>query len=183
MALTSYSAAASPGDISITFGALANGATIGNGNTLSWDLTGDTSEPITAYASSSVIRALSNDGYASGILKSLSVDGQGYINGFFSNGKTVNIAQLVLANFDNPWGLKRMGSNCFGETVTSGQAIMNAPGTSGMGEVKSNSLEMSNTDIATEFINMITAQKAYQANARVITTTDEMLSELMNIKR
>lgn len=183
LAFTTYATLASPSDISVTFGPLANGATIGTGNTLTWDLIGATSQPITAYASSSVIRALSNDGYASGILKSLAVDSQGFINGFFSNGKTVNIAQLVLANFDNPWGLKRMGSNCFGETVSSGQAIMNAPGTSGMGELKSNSLEMSNTDIATEFINMITAQKAYQANARVITTTDEMLSELMNIKR
>lgn len=183
LAFSSYATLASPADLSVTFGALANGATIGSGNTLTWDLVGTSAQPITAYASSSVIRALNNDGYASGILKSLSVDNQGFINGFFSNGKTVNIAQLVLANFDNPWGLKRMGSNCFGETVSSGQAIMNAPGTSGMGELKSNSLEMSNTDIATEFINMITAQKAYQANARVITTTDEMLSELMNIKR
>jgi flagellar hook protein FlgE len=183
LVLSSYATTSSPSDISLTFGALSNGATIGTGNTLSWDLVGDTSQAITSYASASAIRALSNDGYASGILKSLSVDSQGYINGFFSNGKTVNIAQLVLAKFDNPWGLKRMGSNCFGETVTSGQAITNAPGTSGMGELKSNSLEMSNTDIATEFINMITAQKAYQANARVITTTDNMLSELMNIKR
>lgn len=183
LALSSYATTASPSDISLTFGTLSNGATIGTGNTLSWDLAGDTSEAITSYASASAIRALSNDGYASGILKSLSVDSQGFINGFFSNGKTVNIAQLVLAKFDNPWGLKRMGSNCFGETVTSGQAITNAPGTSGMGELKSNSLEMSNTDIATEFINMITAQKAYQANARVITTTDNMLTELMNMKR
>jgi len=183
LVFTSSATLATPGDISLTFGALPNGATIGTGNTITWDLVGDTSLPVTDYASASVIRALNNDGYASGILKSLSVDNQGYINGFFSNGKTVNIAQLVLANFDNPWGLKRMGSNCFGETVASGQAITNAPGTSGMGELKSNSLEMSNTDIATEFINMITAQKAYQANARVITTTDQMLSELMNIKR
>ncbi|HRR42043.1 MAG TPA: flagellar hook-basal body complex protein, partial [Syntrophales bacterium] len=121
--------------------------------------------------------------YASGILRSLSIDGEGKISGFFTNGQTSNIAQLVLADFENPWGLKKMGSNLFGETITSGPAIKNVPGASGMGEVKSNCLEMSNVDIATEFINMITAQKAYQANARVITTQDQVLTELMNIKR
>ncbi|MGZ3580119.1 MAG: flagellar hook-basal body complex protein, partial [Syntrophales bacterium] len=83
----------------------------------------------------------------------------------------------------DPEGLKRMGSNLFGATVTSGPAIMNVPGASGMGTVAANSLEMSNTDIATEFINMITAQKAYSANARIITTEDQMLTELINIKR
>jgi flagellar hook protein FlgE len=128
-------------------------------------------------------QVLSNDGYASGLLKSLSIDGDGKINGFFTNGQTSDIAQLVLADFENPWGLKKMGSNLFGETLTSGPAIKNVPGASGMGEVKSNCLEMSNVDIATEFINMITAQKAYQANARVITTQDQVLTELMNIKR
>jgi flagellar hook protein FlgE len=89
----------------------------------------------------------------------------------------------VLGDFDNTWGLKKMGSNLFAETVTSGPAIRNVPGASGMGDVSSNSLEMSNSDLATEFVNMITAQKAYSANARVITTQDQMMTELMNIKR
>ncbi|MBP8984723.1 MAG: flagellar hook protein FlgE, partial [Syntrophobacterales bacterium] len=164
----------------ITFGALSNGATIGDAGKVTWDMKGSS---ITGYASTSVIRSLSNDGYASGILRSLSIDGEGKISGFFTNGQTSEIAQLVLADFENPWGLKKMGSNLFGETITSGPAIKNVPGASGMGEVKSNCLEMSNVDIATEFINMITAQKAYQANARVITTQDQVLTELMNIKR
>lgn len=169
------------GDIVITFAnPLLNGATIGDGGKVTWDIEGST---ITGYASTSVIRSLSNDGYASGLLKSLSIDGDGKISGFFTNGQTSDIAQLVLADFENPWGLKKMGSNLFGETLTSGPAIKNVPGASGMGEVKSNCLEMSNVDIATEFINMITAQKAYQANARVITTQDQVLTELMNIKR
>ena len=159
------------------------GATIGIDNKVTWDIVGPSAPPITGYASTSVIRSLSNDGYASGLLKSLSIDGDGKINGFFTNGQTSDIAQLVLADFENPWGLKKMGSNLFGETLTSGPAIKNVPGASGMGEVKSNCLEMSNVDIATEFINMITAQKAYQANARVITTQDQVLTELMNIKR
>jgi flagellar hook protein FlgE len=172
-----------PGDMSVTFAALSNGATIGTGNVVNWDLTGTSALSITQYASASVIKSLTNDGYASGLLKSLSVRNDGTINGFFTNGQTSDLAQLVLGDFDNTWGLKKMGSNLFAETVTSGPAIRNVPGASGMGDVSSNSLEMSNSDLATEFVNMITAQKAYSANARVITTQDQMMTELMNIKR
>jgi flagellar hook protein FlgE len=170
-------------DNTITFAALPSGATIGAGNTITWDLTSIDALNITGYASTSVIKSLTNDGYASGLLKSLSVRDDGTIGGFFTNGQTSDLAQIVLADFDNTWGLRKMGSNLFGETVTSGPAIRNVPGASGMGNVSANSLEMSNTDIATEFINMITAQKSYSANARVITTEDAMLTELINIKR
>jgi flagellar hook protein FlgE len=172
-----------PVDMAVTFAALANGATIGAGNVLNWDLVGTSALSITQYASASVIKSLTNDGYASGLLKSLSVRNDGTINGFFTNGQTSDLAQLVLGDFDNTWGLRKMGSNLFAETVTSGPAIRNVPGASGMGDVSSNSLEMSNSDLATEFVNMITAQKAYSANARVITTQDQMMTELMNIKR
>ncbi|HPL62834.1 MAG TPA: flagellar hook protein FlgE [Syntrophales bacterium] len=170
-------------DLTLTIPALPNGATIGAANVIDWNLVGSDALSITGYASTSVIKSLSNDGYASGLLKSLSVESDGIISGFFTNGQTAEVGQICLADFDNPWGLKRMGSNLFAETVTSGAAIMNTPGASGLGELTANSLEMSNTDIATEFINMITAQKAYQASARVITTTDAMMSELMNIRR
>ncbi len=171
-------------DNSIAFGAtLPSGATIGAGGVLTWDMTSMDALSMTGYASTSVIKSLTNDGYASGLLKSLSVRNDGTIGGFFTNGQTSDLAQIVLADFDNTWGLRKMGSNLFGETVTSGPAIRNVPGASGMGNVSANSLEMSNTDIATEFINMITAQKSYSANARVITTEDAMLTELINIKR
>jgi flagellar hook protein FlgE len=176
--------ATGPVDNSINFGAtLPSGATIGTGGVLTWDMTSPSALIMTGYASTSVINSLTNDGYASGQLKSLSVTSDGKISGFFTNGQTADVAQIVLANFSDPWALKRMGSNLFAETVTSGPALMNVPGSSGMGTVTSNSLEMSNTDIATEFINMITAQKAYSANARVVTTEDQMLTELINIKR
>ena len=175
--------ATTPVDLTVTVPALPNGATIGNGNVLSWNLIGNGALDITDYASTSAIKSLTNDGYASGLLKSLSVSSDGSISGFFTNGQTSQIARVSLADFSNPWGLKRMGSNLFGETLTSGPAITNIPGASGMGDITSNSLEMSNVDIATEFINMITAQKAYQASARVITTTDTLNQELMNLKR
>ncbi len=174
-----------PANNTITFAAAAlpSGVTIGAGNTLTWDMISPDALSMTGYASTSVIKSLTNDGYASGLLKSLSVRNDGTIGGFFTNGQTSDLAQIVLADFDNTWGLRKMGSNLFGETVTSGPAIRNVPGASGMGNVSANSLEMSNTDIATEFINMITAQKSYSANARVITTEDAMLTELINIKR
>ena len=172
-----------PADVSLTLPTLSNGATIGSSNVVTWDLAGTTAQTLTGYASTSVVKALTHDGYASGVLKSLSVTAEGILSGFFTNGQTADIGRIVLADFSNPWGLKRMGNNLFGETVTSGAAVQNNPGSAGMGDISPNSLEMSNTDIATEFINMITAQRAYQASAKVVTTTDQMMGELMNIKR
>jgi flagellar hook protein FlgE len=162
---------------------LAGGATIGNGGSISWNLIGQGALDITQYAAASVIRAITADGYASGQLKSLSIDATGRISGFFTNGQTADLAQIILASFPNPWGLMRMGSNLFGETVISGSSVRNTPGDSGMGSLTPNTLEMSNTDIAAEFIRMITAQKAYQSSARVVTTQDQIMQELMNIKR
>ena len=173
----------SPTDNSITFAALSNGATIGSGNVVTWDMTSSKALTITGYASTSVINSLTNDGYSSGTLKSLSIGSDGKISGYFTNGQTAELGQIVLANFGDTSGLQKVGSNLFAATITSGTAVINVPDASGMGKLSSNSLEMSNTDIATEFINMITAQKSYSANARIITTEDQMLTELINIKR
>ncbi len=172
-----------PADITVSFSGLANGATIGTSGALSWDITSTSAETISGYASSSTVKALTNDGYPSGVLRSLAIEKDGNISGFFTNGQTASLGQLCLADFPNPWGLKKMGSNLFSSTLTSGQAIVNTPGAGGLGEVTSNALEMSNTDLGTEFIGLITAQRAYQASAKVITTTDAMMAELMNIKR
>ncbi len=177
-------------DITVT-GLLPGDATIGIGDsgTINWDLKDavtDTDEPaetMTGYASPSVNRSLVCNGHASGELQGLSIGGDGIIQGLFSNGQTAEIGQIALAKFASPGGLNKMGSNLFATTINSGAAVINAPGRGGLGEISPNSLEMSNADIATEFINMITAQRAYQANAKVITTTDQMMSELMNIKR
>jgi len=171
-----------PADINLTMPAL-DGATIGTSGVIAWDLAGTTADTITGYASTSVIRTLAHDGYSSGSLKSISVSADGIISGFFTNGQTSDIAQIVLADFANTSGLKRVGDNLFATTVESGDAVPNTPGSAGTGEISPNSLEMSNTDIATEFINMITAQRAYQASAKIVTVTDEMMAELMNIKR
>jgi len=172
-----------PANNAVTFDPLDNGAVIGIGNTLTWDMMSSSAETITGYASSSTVKALTNDGYPSGVLRSLAIEKDGTITGFFTNGQTASLGQIALGDFPNPWGLKKMGSNLFSATLTSGQAIINTPGAGGLGEVTSNALEMANTDLGTEFITMITAQRAYQANAKVITTTDAMMAELMNIKR
>lgn len=170
-------------DVTITVPALPNGATIGVGNVITWNLAGTDSLSLTQYASTSVIRATTADGYASGELKSLAIDQDGIISGFFTNGQTLELAQIILASFPNPWALNKLGSNLFGETVMSGSAVQNIPGASGMGSLTPNTLEMSNVDIATEFIRMITAQKAYQANAKVVTTEDTLMQVLMGLKQ
>ena len=172
-------------DVPVDFSAvtLNNGATIGAANVINWNLQGEGASTITQYASSSVVRSLTSDGYSSGSLKSLSIDSEGIISGFFTNGQTTELAQIMLSKFTNPWGLQKMGDNLFAETITSGAAIQNYAGQGGIGSLTSNSLEMSNTDIATEFIKMITAQKAYQANAKVVTTESDMMQVLMNIKQ
>lgn len=169
---------------------LPSEATIGDGaNNITWVVEGDlattslTPEVMTGYASSSVNRSLVRNGWASGELQSLSIGNDGVIDGFFTNGQSLGIGQIALAKFTNTLGLKKMGSSLFAATVSSGDALVNQPGTGGLGGISPNSLEMSNADIATEFINMITAQKAYQASAKVVSTTDQMMSELMNIKR
>lgn len=177
-------------DLTMTFGDLGNGATIGvtegSGatikNRITWDAIGDTSHRISGFASASVVKSVANNGYTSGVLKSLAVGNDGVISGFFTNGQTADLGQLILANFPDTSGLKRLG-NYFGATTESGAAIKNKPGSGGLGEIMSQSLESSNVDVAKEFISMITAQRAYQAGSRIITTSDQMLTELMNIKR
>ena len=170
-------------DADADIAAALKGATIGNEDgEINWTLFSDTSEKLTGYASTSVIRSINSDGYASGDLRSLDIDSNGVIYGVYTNGEVVEMARVSLAYFQDQSALKKNG-NYFGETTGSGKATMNPAGTGGLGEIQSNSLEVSNTDVAKEFINMITAQRAYQASSRVITTADQMLTELMNIKR
>lgn len=184
-----------PMDVTLSFGPLSSnpngeastiGLTSGIGastkNKINWDLVGDTAKTITGYASSSVLKSLSDNGYTFGVLQSMNVENDGVINGFFTNGQTSKLGQFILASFRDPSGLKKIG-NYFGATSSSGDAITNKAGSSGLGEIMNHSLEISNTDVAKEFINMITAQRAYQASSRIITTADQMLTELMNIKR
>ncbi len=123
------------------------------------------------------------DGFGSGFLQSVSVDSDGVVSGNYSNGQVLFLARVALANFTNPWGLSREGGNLFSETRVSGQPITGTAGSAGLGTISPNSLEQSNVDISTEFVNMIIQQRGFQANSRIITTTDDMLAELINLKR
>lgn len=137
----------------------------------------------TQYASASATFSQSQDGFPAGALSGVSVGRDGLISGVFSNGEIKPVAQLALAMFQSPWGLVKEGNNLWAETVESGNVSVGLPKTAGRGEIASNSLEQSNVDIATEFVRMIAAQRAYQANARMITTSDDLLNEVVNLKR
>jgi flagellar hook protein FlgE len=135
------------------------------------------------YASEFAVLNVTQDGFASGALKNLVIDDTGMMTGIFTNGQSRLIGQLALAKFISPTGLVKLGSNLYGESYASGQPIVSAPGTSGLGDVSSNTLELSNVDLAVEFVRMINAQRGFQANSRIITTTDELLAEVVNLKR
>jgi len=137
----------------------------------------------TQYPIASTTNFQTQDGYPPGVLQNITVSEEGVISGHYSNGQILDLYQITLANFNNPQGLRREGGNLFAETLDSGPAYTNAPGSGGLGKINSNSLEQSNVDLATEFVKMIIAQRGFQANSRVITSSDEILQELMNLKR
>ena len=110
-----------------------------------------------------------------GNLQDISVDSRGVITGYFTNGVNQTLAQIALASFNNPTGLLRAGNNMYGESANSGGAIIGFSGTSNQSTITPGALESSNVDLSEEFTNMIIAQRGFQANARVITTADEML--------
>lgn len=131
----------------------------------------------------SSLRMLEFDGYTTGTLTNINVDPRGVITGFYSNGNFREIAQVATASFANPGGLTREAGNNWGESVNSGLALIGAAGEGGRGSIAPNNLEMSNVDISAEFTNMIVTQRGFQANSRIITTTDELLQEIVNLKR
>ncbi len=138
---------------------------------------------LSQFASPSNAVASAQDGYPMGNLQDFSVDSRGVITGYFSNGINQTLAQIALASFNNPSGLLRQGNNMYGESANSGNAIIGFSGTSNQSTITPGALESSNVDLSEEFTNMIIAQRGFQANARVITTADEMLTELVNLKR
>jgi len=123
------------------------------------------------------------DGFAAGTLKDITIDTSGIIRGTFTNGKTQDLSQVVLAKFDNSGGLQKQGDSMFIQTVNSGTGVDGDPGIGGRGTIANGTLEASNVDLASQFTTMITTQRGFQTNARVITTSDQILQELVNLKR
>ncbi|MGE3540103.1 MAG: flagellar hook protein FlgE [Candidatus Tectimicrobiota bacterium] len=140
-------------------------------------------EGTTQFAGQSSTLFQSQDGYGSGVLQNFSIDEQGKVQGIFSNGQALDLKRVALAKFAGITGLKPVGRNLFTETITSGQPIVASPATSGLGSIVSGALEISNVDLSNQFVELIRAQQAFQANARIITTGDQLLTETVNLKR
>ncbi len=137
----------------------------------------------TQYARTSTTSFQSATGYGAGDLRGVSVDADGVLTGVYSNRQALPHFRLAMADFLNEQGLAKMGGNLYSETPESGIAMVNNPGTNGLGSVVANALEQSNVDLATEFVKMITTQRGFQANSKIITVTDQMMAELLNLKR
>jgi len=174
----------------ITFDADGNLLTGETGITavLDWNNGSDATRTVTyafettQFDSDSTVFAQEQDGYTSGEVSSVDIGSDGIVTAVYSNGEIIEIAKLTLATFNNPEGLRSAGSSLFSATLASGSANIGYPGES-QGTLVTQSLELSNVDLSAEFIDLITLQSGYTANSRVITTVDEMLQEVLNLKR
>lgn len=138
---------------------------------------------LTQYSSPSSVGAQSQDGYASGALSGVKIDADGTVNGVYTNGQTIASGKLAIAKFQSNDGLGRAGHNLWVATRDSGDAALGGVGTGGRGALVSGTLEQSNVDVTQQFVELISHQRAFQANSKTITTADQMLQELMNIKQ
>jgi flagellar hook protein FlgE len=165
------------GALAFTAGALTGGGALTVGG-IDVDLTG-----VTGFAQLSTVSITEQDGQEAGTIESFSLGKDGTLTGLFSNGGREVLGRVALANFVNPVGLEKAGSSAYRATANSGVATVGAAGTDGLGSLLTGALEMSNVDLSQEFTNLIVAQRGFQANARIITTSDEVLQELTNLKR
>jgi flagellar hook protein FlgE len=138
---------------------------------------------LTQFGSGSDPQAVSQNGSTAGVLRSFAIGSDGTLSGVYSNGRSKPIAQLSVANFANPKGLIAAGDNHFRRSNATGEALMGTPGVGGRGELNAGTLEMSNVELAQEFTNLILAQRGFQASSRVITASDEMIQDLVNLRR
>lgn len=159
----------------------------GASQNITWDIADAantaTNGKMTGYAAASNTNSVVQDGFPTGVLTGLSVQQNGTINGLFSNGQSEALFQVALADFLAPTGLTRVGQNLFAESGLSGQPVIAAPRTGAFGSVLGSTLELSNVDLAQEFVTMIKTQQAFQASARIISTTDDLLTETVNLTR
>jgi len=138
---------------------------------------------LTSQELPSKTKKVTQDGYAGGELTDIRIDKNGYINGTFSNGQAKKLAQIGMANFTNPAGLENVGGNLYRQSANTSEPDIGVAGSARFGEVLSSSLEKSNVDLSTALVNMIIFQRGFSANAKTITTADEVLKELIGLKR
>ncbi len=174
-----------------TNGALTAGTLATMPLTLSLPVTSGATTPMTVeldfagttqFGSAFSVNTLSQDGYASGRLSGFNVGEDGIITGRYTNGMSATLGQVVLANFTNPNGLQPLGNNVWAASSTSGPELVAGPGSGSLGVLQSSAVEDSNVDLTAELVNMITAQRYYQANAQTIKTQDQVLQTLVNLR-
>jgi flagellar hook protein FlgE len=137
----------------------------------------------TQFAGSSSVNGLDINGRSAGKLTDIVISDDGKIRGQFDNGDKIELAQVALADFANQEGLNRAGDGLLTETATSGKPLIDVPGTGGRGAVSAGALESSNVDLSNELVTLIAYQRAFQANAKTVTTADEMMQDVNNLKR
>lgn len=164
----------------IPINGFADGAT---NQTFNWNLLNGTTPVITQVAGPSTTTAIQQDGSSSGSLANFTIGSDGTITGSFTNGKTQSLGQLALANFANEDGLQLNGNTDFTPTLASGPAVVGIPGAGGLGTISGGSLELSNVDIATEFANLIVAQRGFEADAKAVTTFDQITQDTIALKQ
>ncbi|WP_018169960.1 flagellar hook protein FlgE [Thioalkalivibrio sp. ALMg9] len=136
----------------------------------------------TQYGGDFAVNDLNQDGFASGRLTGVDIDDSGVVFARFTNGQSTVLGQVAMANFTNPQGLEQLGNNNWAETFAAGEPVFAAPGTGNLGTIQSGALEASNVDIAQELVNLITAQRNFQANAQTISTADQVTQTIINIR-
>ena len=172
---------AAPADVIINTPAWTNGAAA---SVWTWDIVdANNVASLTGFASPSATSSKTQNGTVAGMIDNISISPDGTIMATFGAGQTVAVGQLALANFNNPKGLLKLGSNRYGESQAAGIANIGVAGTGGRGTLIGSALEQSNVDIATEFTQMIIAQRGYQANSKTITVSDEILLDTLALKR
>jgi flagellar hook protein FlgE len=145
--------------------------------------TGGEHDGLTGFSAPFTAIAKNQDGYGMGMLDKISIDEQGTITGIFTNGISRTLAQVILADFNNQGGLLKSGDTLFLASANSGDPVKGVAGATINASISSGALESSNVDLAQEFTDVIIAQRGFQANARVISTSDQMLNELVNLKQ
>jgi flagellar hook protein FlgE len=135
----------------------------------------------TQYGGAFGVTAITQDGYATGQLSTVNIDTSGIVSAVYTNGRSTQLGQLAMANFPNPQGLQQLGDTNWAQTYTSGTVVTGTASGAGFGTIQSGALESSNVDLTTELVNMITAQRAFQANAQVVTTANQLSETVINI--
>jgi flagellar hook protein FlgE len=157
-----------------------NSAALNNGsNGLNFQMFFDKS---TQFGSPNNLNTLTQDGYTDGVLTGMSVSKDGIVQGRYSNGQTRNVAKIVLSTFTNPQGLQPLGDNRWAESSGSGQPLVNGPGAGSTGLIQSAAVDDSNVDLTSELVNLITAQRNYQANAQSVKAQDTIMQTIVNLR-